>query len=460
MDILIKNAVVISNDDLDTVYHDGYIAINDGLIVKVGSTKELQTEELKNLEQQAKLVLNAQGDVIIPGLINTHTHFFQTFLRGAGEGNALYDWLKKIIWPFSINMSEEDMYFAAMIGCLEALKGGVTSIIDNHYVNTSVYNSDRVIEAMGDSGIRGILARGYTNKYYHPAFIEEEDKIFSELERLANKYSNAYNSRIGVAPGPLSPVRCTPELFKRTGEFARGSNLPIHIHVAETATVRNETIEWYGKPNIKFLNDLGMLYEKTQLVHSVWIDDEEKDLIMEAGASIVHCPISNMYLGSGIPPIIAYKDRGINIALASDGPASNDTHDMFETMKATVCLQRVALADAGCISAKDAFKMATIGGAKALDDDKLGMILPGMKADIVILDLNKPHIKPFHNLSAAFVYNARSTDVKTVIVDGKPLILNGRALFIDEEYLIQECTKRVKQIAKKAGLVLREEDLL
>lgn len=452
MDILIKNAQVICNDDLDTVYHDGYVAIKDGIIDKVGSKVDLQEEELKGLEQQAKLVLNAEGYVLIPGLINTHTHFFQTFLRGAGEGNALYDWLKKIIWPFAINMTEEDMYFAAMLGCLESLKGGVTSIIDNHYVNTSVYNSDRVIEAMGDSGIRGVLARGYTNKYYHPDFIEEEDIIFSELERLINKTTNSYNSRVSVVPGPLSPVRCTPELFKRTGEFAKANNLSIHIHVAETETVRNETIEWYGKSNVIFLNDLGMLYSKTQLVHSVWIDDEEKDIIKDAGASIVHCPISNMYLGSGIPPITAYKERNINVALASDGPASNDTHDMFETMKATVCLQRVANVDAGCISAKDAFKMATIGGANALGDDKVGRIVPGMKADIVMLDLNKPHIKPSHNLSAALVYNTRCTDVKTVIVDGKPLILNGRVLFIDETVLLQECMKRVKKIAKKIGL--------
>ncbi|HHY38122.1 MAG TPA: amidohydrolase [Clostridia bacterium] len=447
MKILIKNAVVYVNDGRGTIIDPGYVAIEGGYVVSVDPEGSLASERA-----EPDLVIDACGGVVIPGLVNAHTHFFQTFLRGTGEGKELYDWLSGAVWPFAKAMTEEDFYYAAMLGCVEALKGGTTCIFENHYINTSPGNADRVIEAMGESGIRGILARGYADRNYDPAFIETEDEVMAELERLLEKWHESFGGRIRVAPGPLSPVRCTPRLFKRTAEFARSNDLHIHIHVAETKRVREGTVETYGMTNVRFLDNVGLLGPKAHLVHSVWVDRDEYRIVKESGSSVVHCPVSNMYLGSGVAPVVDYLTNDINVALASDGPASNDTHDMFEVMKAAVCLQRVARLDAGCIRAEDVFHMATLGGAHALGDHQIGILSPGMKADVVILDIDKAHIQPCHNLTASLVYNVRSTDVRTVIVDGRPVVMDGRVTFIDEQDLIGECRRRAKEVMRRAGV--------
>lgn len=445
----INNVEIYTGDEAGTVIAQGGVLLDGGTIQAVAD-RARDPAHYEQLLTQADHRIDGGGMLAMPGLVNAHTHLFQTFMRGLGEGLPLYKWIQGMVWPVATAMEPDDFYYAAMLGCLEAIKGGTTTLVDNHYVNCDPSNSDRVCEAMRESGIRGVLARGYANMYYDPKIMEPDETIHREFSRLLKQWHGAAGGRIQVCPGPCSPMRCTPELLRWTGAFAKENDLMVHIHTAETAVIRAETIRDYGMSNIHFLESLGMLQPRTNLVHSVKVDESEMDRIQAVGAHIVHCPISNMYLGSGVAPVAEYVQRGINVAAGSDGPASNNSQNMFETIKMSACQQRAVKEDANVITVNDTIRMSCGNGGKALGDETIGVLRPGAKADVILIDTRAAHMRPYHSAPATIAYTAQASDVDTVFVDGQMLLRNKKPLFIDEQALIDECERRIRAILARS----------
>lgn len=445
MSVLIANGWVLTLDEGDRSYRPGYVWIEDDRIREVGDDLRRGAE----LSQRGAEVIEADGMAVMPGLINAHTHLFQTFMRGLADDKPLMEWLREEVWPFSLAMTEEDFYLAAMIGCLENLKNGATSVIDQHYIYTSKSNADRVAEAMEATGIRGTLCRCFADTEYHPDLTEDGETVLKELERVWGRWHGASGGRISVSAGPLNPWGCTPELFRETFQFARERGLSFQIHTAETRRVVERTLEKYGCRNAEFLADLGVLDSNTQLVHSVWLSDGEIELVRDSGASVVHCPVANMYLASGVAPVPRLLERGVNVCLATDGPGSNNSQDMLEVLKFTACLHKVQTLDSTVLSNGQLLRMATANGARAMGRQDLGVLKPGAKADVIVVNLRKPHISPVHRAESALIYNANGNDVETVLVDGKVVVREKKAVLVDEDALIEKCQQRIRELRGK-----------
>ncbi len=447
--ILIENGSIVTVDDNNQVYKRGYLFIEDDLIVAVGEG------EAPEKYRKADKVIDASLMVIMPGMVNAHTHLFQTFIRGLADDKPLLDWLKAAIWPVSQAMTEEDAYVAAMVGMVENIRGGATSVIDHQYIHTEPGNDDGVCRAADESGLRFILARGWADQDYHPALMETQERIVSETTRLRQKWQLEHKGRIRVEFGPLIPWGCTDETMCLTHELSEGWGTGTHIHVAETKTEVDMNVESRGTRHIEWLDEIGVLGPHFQLVHSVWLNEHEIDLIAKHNAIVVHCPIANMYLASGVAPVPEMLKKGITVALGSDGPGSNNSQDMMELLKTTALLHKVNTLDAMVLLPQDVLQMACRGGAKAFGmPDEIGSLEAGKKADITIVDLDTPMAMPVHSVQSALVYNASTRDVDTVIVDGRLVMENKEILFLDEKELLKKARQVCAGLFERAGVVV------
>lgn len=448
--ILIENGAVVTVDDVNQVFDPGYVVIYGDRIAEVGAGSAPP-----EWRSRAETVIDASLMAVMPGLINAHTHLFQTFIRGLADDKPLLDWLKAAIWPVAQALTEEEAYLAAMVGLVENLRGGATAVIDHQYIHTEPGNDDGVFRAADETGLRFLLARGWTDMDYHPAFMEPPARIVDEMTRLHGTWHGQAGGRLRLEFGPLIPWGCSDETMRRTYELAQAWGVGTHIHVAETRTEVNISLEKRGRRHIEWLADLAALGPDVQLVHSVWLDDAELDLVAEHGAVVVHCPVSNMYLASGVARVPEMRQRGIPVALASDGPGSNNDQDMLEVLKTTALLHKVKNLDAMVLLPEDVLWMGCRGGAAAFGQPELiGSLAAGRKADVVLVDLNTPLAMPVHRVPSALVYNASARDVDTVIVDGQILMRQKRVLCVDEAALLAEARQACRRLFERAGVVV------
>jgi 5-methylthioadenosine/S-adenosylhomocysteine deaminase len=426
----------------------GYVLVRGERIAEVGAGAPPD-----GLAAEAGEVISAAGQAVIPGLINAHTHLFQTFMRGLADDKPLLRWLEAAIWPGALAMTEEDFYLAGLIGFVENLKCGATSVLSQHYIQTSARNMDAVAEAARRSGARARLARGFADRDpYHPRLQESPQTVLRETERLVRQW-NTDGSRVQVEFGPLIPWGCRDDSLQTIARLAREWNVGVHIHLAETQAEVQMTLHETGQRPACWLAGLGVLDERWQLVHCVWLDEAEMDLIAAAGSTIVHCPVSNMYLASGVPQVVAWRRLGIPTALATDGPGSNNSQDMLEVLKFTACLQKVDQLDATALLPHQVLEMAYAGGARAMGlGDDIGRLAPGALADIVLVNLRRAHISPVHSVPSALVYNANGNDVDTVLVDGQVLVRGGKLATLDEAGLIADCQRAAERMCVRAGI--------
>lgn len=449
--ILIKNGSIVTVNDTDQVFKTGYIYIEDDLIKAIGEG------DAPAQYNNADKVIDANLMAVMPGMINAHTHLFQTFIRGLADDKPLLEWLKAAIWPVAQALTEEEAYVAALVGVVENIRGGATSIIDHQYIHTEPGNDDGVCRAAEEAGVRFMLARGWTDQDYFPAFMEDQEQIISETTRLRDKWQLGDNAsgRIQVEFAPLIPWGCTEETMCHTHEISKKWGSGTHIHVAETKTEVDINLKKRGSRHIEWLAEIGVLNSKMQLVHSVWLEDNEIDLVAEHDAIIVHCPVSNMYLASGVARIPEMLERGITIALATDGPGSNNNQDMMELLKTTALLHKVDTLNATVLLPEDVLRMACRGGAKAFGmPDEIGSLEVGKKADIILVDMDTPMAMPVHRVSSALVYNLSNRDVDTVIVDGRILMQNKEILFLDEKALMKRARETCATLFERAGVVV------
>jgi 5-methylthioadenosine/S-adenosylhomocysteine deaminase len=447
--ILIENGAVVTVDDAAHVYDPGYLFLEADRIAAVGAG-----QPSAELRARADTVIDAAHMAVMPGMVNAHTHLFQSFIRGVADDKPLLEWLKAAIWPVAQALTEEDAYVAAKLGLVENLRGGATSVIDHQYIHTEPANDDGVFRAAEVTGVRFLNARGWADMNYHPAFMETPDRIVSEMARLHARWHGQANGRLRLEFGPLIPWGCSDATMRRTRALAAEWEVGTQVHVAETQAEIDMELASRGLRHIEWLATLGALGPDVQLVHSVWLSDHELDLIERSGSVVVHCPISNMIMASGVARVPEMRRRGIPVALASDGPASNNNQDMLEVLKTACLLHKVSSMDAMALLPKDVVSMACRGGAAAFGQPELiGSLEVGKKADVVLVDLNTPLAMPVHNPVSALVFNVSAGNTDTVIVDGKILMRGKKVLCVDEAALLAEAREVCGRLFARAGVV-------
>ena len=455
VDTLIHGGVVVTVDDQFTVLDPGWVHVVNGRIAATGSGVPPDS-----VQGSVKQVIDASGAVVMPGMVNAHTHLFQSFFRGLADDKSLLEWLRSCIWPGAVHLDYESAKLAALIGLVENIRTGATSVIDHQYVHVDDQIDEAVCEAADELGLRLRLARGWADRNYEPTLTESADVVVERTTRLRQGWIDHPRVRIELAP--LIPWGCSDEAMQLTLEQAREWGVGTHIHCAETTTEVDMSIEERGMRHVEWLDSLGALGPDLQLAHSVWLDDKELDLIGQHGAVVVHCPVSNMYLASGVARILEMKERGIVVALASDGPGSNNRQDMFEVLKTTVLLQKVHHLDPIALQPEDVVAMACRGGARAFGSpeeigtsDELGQLVAGAKADLVVVNLETVFASPVHRPVSSLVFCCSPADVVHVMVDGRLLVEDGSLTMIDEAALINEAREAAQRVFRRAGVESR-----
>jgi len=451
--VLIENGTIVTVDDNDRIFNPGYLLIEADHIAAVG-----QGQAPAELRHRADVFIDASLMAVMPGMVNAHTHLFQTFIRGLADDKPLLDWLAGAIWPVAKALTEQEAYLAAMLGLVENIRSGCTSVNDHHYIHTDPGNDDAVFRAAEESGIRFMMARGWADMNYHEAFMEAEDHIIKEMARLRQTWHGRHDNRLRLQFGPLIPWGCSDETMRRTFQLAKEWGLGTHIHVAESRAEVEIDLQKRGLRHIEWMDSLGVLDSSVQLVHSVWLNDEELAMIAKHQAIVVHCPVANMYLASGVARVPEMLQSGITVALGTDGPGSNNSQDMMETLKVTALLHKVNTLDAMILLPEAVLRMVCRGGAESFGlPDQIGSLEIGKKADVVLVDLNTPFAMPVHRVPSALVYNINAREVDTVIVNGEILMQDKKILFVDEEALLDKARQACEELFKRAGVVVHND---
>ena len=448
--ILIKNGAILTMNRAGETHWPGWVLVAGDQIEAVGTGEAPAEVRIK-----ADRVIDATNIAVLPGLVNAHTHLSQTFMRGLGDDKPLLTWLKQVMWPLQAAMTPDDMHLASLLGLVENLKCGATVVNQHHKLPDHAF-ADATLEAAETVGLRFQLARSWVD--LGPS-AEQPHAIIAELERLHHRWQGAGDGRITISNGPMVPWRCSDETMNRTLELARSWDAPTHIHIAEAQDEIDLMQQRNGMRHIEWLASLDALGPDVQLVHCVHVSEAELDLITESGSTVVHCPTSNMYLASGVAPIPAMLQRGIPVTLGTDGSASHNSQDLLETMKTAILLAKVGSGDPTALVPSDILRMATTAGARIMNRPDIGQLAPGYKADLTLVDLNRPHIMPVHRPDSALVYNCNGPDVHTVIVDGEVLLDAGRVTMLDEEALLAECRDAARDLMKRAGIRDRRSEL-
>jgi len=427
-DIIIKNAYILTMDPDREDIENGVVVIEDGKIKEIG----------KSTESKADKEIDAGGNVVMPGLVNTHCHAGMTLFRGYADDMPLQDWLENHIWPAEAKVSDEDIYIGTQLACLEMIRSGTTAFADMYI------HMDKVAQAVEESGIRAALSYGMID-------FGDKEKADAELDegsRFVREWKGKADGRITTMYGPHAPNTCSRDFLIRVKEQAVKDNVRIHIHVLETEAELNYMKEQFGVCSIHFLKDIDFWGDDVLAAHCIWLSDGDIKILAEQGVNISHNVTSNMKLASGIAPVAKLLAVGANVSLGTDGCASNNNLDMFEEMKTAALLQKVSIMDPTVLPARQVLEMATVNGAKALGI-KSGMIKEGYNADLIIVDMNKPHLTPSYDIASHMVYAASGRDVKTTIVNGEILMEDYEVRCLDEQSILEKMEKTSKDLVSR-----------
>ena len=420
VDIIIENCMILPMTNKELI-NTGVIAVKDGRIIYVGKSR-------RTLRIRAEKKIDGKGKVAIPGLINAHTHVPMTLFRGIAEDKPLDTWLKENIWPLEAKLNPEDIYVGALLGCLEMVKSGTTCFADMYF------HEDQVIKAVEETGLRGVLSEGI----FEAENISSGEKMLRKSVEFARKFNGYAEGRITALLGPHAAYSCSKKLLEKISDEASRLGVGVHIHLAESREFKQK----HRLTEVKFLDRIGMLKGHVLAAHCIYLSEKDMFVLSKRGVNAVYVPVSNMKLASGTAKVKDLVRCGVNVCLGTDGPASNNTLDMFETMKIAALLQKITYRDPGVLPPYKVLRMATINGAKALGlSRKIGTIEVGKRADIVLIDVFKPHLRPLHNIYATLVYSAQGSDVDTVIVDGKVLMEHRQVKVLNEDTVMERAEK-------------------
>ncbi len=431
-DLLISDCTIIPMNS-DGLIKNGFISVRDGKITQIGTSKP-------HVKVRASITVEAKGKVAMPGLINCHTHVPMTLFRGMAEDQPLDTWLKKTIWPLEANLTSNDVYNGALLGCLEMIKSGTTCFGDLYF------HEDAVAKAVKDSGLRAVLAEGIIESGNK----NRGEKMLRKSLDFAERHNNSVEGRIRTMLGPHASYSCGSELLMKIKEKAFQLNIGIHTHVAESRDMSKDLEKECRASEVEYLSKIGFLNERVLAAHCIDLSTKDMQIISKSRMNVAHAPVANMKLGLNAARVKELVDLGVNVGLGTDGPASNNSLDLFETMKTAALLQKHAYHDPTVLSSYELLKMATINGAKALGLEKeVGSLEVGKRADIVLIDMLKPHLKPLHNVCANLVYSARGSDVDTVIVDGKVLMEHRQVKTLNERTVMKKAEETALDLVRR-----------
>ena len=429
-DIIIKNGYILTMDPAQDDIKRGVVVIEDGIITQVS----------ESTDETADTVIDAKGGVVMPGLVNTHTHAGMTLFRGYADDLTLSDWLENHIWPAEAQLTDNDLYIGTKLACLEMIRSGTTAFVDM-YIHV-----DRVARAVEESGMRAALSYGMID-------LGDETRAESELKegrRFVKEWNGRADGRITTMYGPHAPNTCSREFLMKVKEQAKQDNAKIHIHVLETEAELNQMKEQFGMCSVNMLDEIDFLDNDVIAAHCVWLSDGDMDILNERGVNVSHNPVSNMKLASGIAPVPKMLARGVNISLGTDGCASNNNLNMFEEMKTAALLHKVDTSDPTVLPAQQVLEMATINGARAMGINS-GMLKVGCMADVIIVDMDKPHLTPRYNVASHLVYSASGADVRTTIVNGKVLMDDYKVLSMDEQTVMEKAKDAASNLTSRVN---------
>jgi cytosine/adenosine deaminase-related metal-dependent hydrolase len=451
--ILISGGTIITVDGHRRVIGDGAVLVQNDRIAQVGKADEIKAKP------RAEFEIDAKGMVVLPGLIDTHVHLAQALLRGCADDTSLIDWLQKFVWPLQGNFEAEDGRASAELCIVEMIKSGTTTFLES--LLHSRYGFDGIAQSLQDSGMRGILSKtvmglpgyGTEESIMHPGMIEDAETCLREVESHFKQWNGRANGRIRVWYGARSLGGCTRRLYKRIADSAQNLGTGVTMHLSEVQEDIRYTKKEFGMMPAEFMNKVGLVGKNVVFAHGVWLTETEWQILASKGASIAHCPSSNMKLASGITRVPEILEAGVNVGLGCDGGPSNNCYDMLREMKTASLLQKARLLDPLAMKAETVLEMATINGAQALGLQKdLGSIEVGKKADLILINLKKPHLTPAFNPVSNLVYAAEGPDVETVIIDGKIAMENRVLKTLKEERILQEASLRGEKLLERAGL--------
>lgn len=418
MKIKIENITLLPLDGRASVYN-ACIHIDSGKILYAGGVDTAPP-------WQAERTINGRGRLAMPGLVNAHTHVAMTLLRGVGTDLNLQDWLTTAIFPREDRLTPQDVYWGNMLGIMEMLRFGVTGLVDMYFPE------DMLAKAVGETGIRAAISRGIVG-----AGAKDASKI-EENVALYKEYNGAFDGRLHVLLGPHAEYTCDEEMLRMVVDASDKLGCGIHIHLSETAKETKECIECHGKTPTKYLADLGMFNRHAVAAHCVHITPEDALILADKGVYIAHNPISNLKLGSGVMPLHPHLLH--RTALGTDGAASNNTLSVLEEVRMAGLLHKGVRQNPTLLPAKQVLTMACANGAAAMGFKNVGMLCAGMRADLILLDMDGPHATPAPDLTAHVVYGAQGSDVSLTMVDGKVLYEDGEYLTLDAQRVRSEAT--------------------
>jgi 5-methylthioadenosine/S-adenosylhomocysteine deaminase len=442
-DLLVTNATIVTMDADRRVIEDGVIGMNGDSIAFVGTAAELQLQTMQG--RTPKDTINAKGRLIIPGLINGHTHIPMVLMRGLIDDVTLDDWLRKYVFPAEArNVTEDFVRWGSRLALAEMIRSGTTTFADMYYFE------DAEAEETKAAGLRGFLGETWID------FPAPDNKNEAEMAAYTEKFLKKWqgDALIHASVAPHSIYTCSEKTLKDSAAMARKYHAPILIHVSEMRKELVDSLAKNGTTPVQYLERIEFLGPDVLAAHCIWVDYTDMKILAERQVGCVHNPSSNMMLASGIAPVVDERAAGMRVGLGTDGPAgSNNDLDMMEEMDLAAKLQKTYRVDPRALGAKGALEMATIEGARALHMEKeIGSLEPGKKADFVILNLDVPNAVPMYDVYSQIVYALKASEVETVVVAGKTLLKDGKLLTVDEA----QAMAKAKQYAKKVEASLKQ----
>lgn len=436
--ILIKGGTLVTMDSRDKVFA-GDLLIRDGRIAAVGESGGTAEE-----------VIDARGCAVLPGFVQTHVHLCQTLFRGRADDLPLIDWLKRRVWPMEAAHTPASIRASARLGIAEMIKGGTTCALTME----TVRHTREVFGVVEETGFRATVGKCMMDagEGVPEGLLEGTEDSINESLALLEEWHGRADGRIRYCFAPRFAVSCTGELLRRVAQLARERGVLVHTHASENRTEIEMVERATGMRNIRYLESLGLAAPHVALAHCVHLDESELQILARTGTHVLHCPSSNLKLGSGIAPISDMLARGINVTLGADGAPCNNRLDMFTEMRTAALLQK-AFHGADALPASRVLRMATADGARALGlSDEIGSLETGRRADVCVVDLDRLHATPGTDVVSTLVYASTASDVRSVIIDGRTALGDGELLLMDEREIRSEASREGESLARRAQI--------
>jgi 5-methylthioadenosine/S-adenosylhomocysteine deaminase len=453
--IAIENGLVLTMDPMSRIIENGRVVIEGREIVAIENSTHDPAPD-------CDLVIDATGKIVLPGLINAHSHLCMVFGRTIGPERRLLEWLD-LLMPMMAAMDDEALYIAELLGCIENIKNGNTSIVENIFMppHETTDPEDAAFRALRNSGIRGTVARATQSRLFDPRFCETAAEQAERVGRLAGRWHGAEGGRLRLSIGPLLPWVVDEQGFRDTRRIARENGLALHMHVAESPEFNHIIARHYGREirHVELLEEVDCLGPDVQAIACADLSVREIELLAASGTSVLFDPPTRLFWGTGFPPIGNFLTAGVTCGLASNGAAANCGQDIFESMKYACATAKTAASDPRALTAARALRMATVEGARAIGQRETGSLEVGKRADLITVEARQPHLVPLLDPEKALVYSARGSDVRDAVIDGRLVMRDRKVLTVDEDDLLIAAEQAARRCASLVGITLPSAQL-